>query len=100
MDQTFLFGKLRILNYRDEPCVPVILLLLSSQIKVNTFFKNINQIKRKILDENLHKAMKITVNIYLKNKKFFITVQQKNVCRLKFADNLWLPFFDQPQSDI
>ena len=44
--------------------------------------------------------MQITVDIYQTNKKFFVTFQPKNACKLEFSDHLWLPFLDQPQSDI
>ena len=56
--------------------------------------------KRKIFDRNIQKDMIITVDIHEKNKKLNITIQPKNACKLVFADNLWLPFFDQIQSDI
>ena len=29
-----------------------------------------------------------------------MTAQPRNACKLEFADHLWLPFLDQPQSDI
>ena len=44
--------------------------------------------------------MPIPVDIYQKTKKFFFTVQPKYACKLEFSDHLWLPFLDQPQSDI
>ena len=44
--------------------------------------------------------MKTTVEIYQRTKKLFVTVQPKNSCKLEFADKLWIPFHDQPQSDI
>ena len=44
--------------------------------------------------------MIITVEIQQMNKKLFVTNQLKDACKLEFADHLWLPFFDQPQSDI
>ena len=44
--------------------------------------------------------MRVPVDIHETNKMFATTVQPKNVCRLEFADHLWLPFLDQPQSDI
>ena len=28
-----------------------------------------------------------------------MTVNPRNVCKLVFADHLWIPFQDQPQSD-
>ena len=44
--------------------------------------------------------MRIPVDIHQKNKKFFVTIQPKNECKLESADHLWLPFPDQPQSGI
>ena len=44
--------------------------------------------------------MRITIDIYQTIKKLFVTVQPKNVCKLRFVDTLWLPFLDQPQSDM
>ena len=44
--------------------------------------------------------MQIPVNIYQRTKKFFVTVQPENACKLEFADHLWLPFLDQSQTDI
>ena len=43
-------------------------------------------------DRNIHKAMTIPVDIHEINKRFTVTVQPKNACKLEF--------FDQPQSDI
>ena len=34
------------------------------------------------------------------NKKLLVTVDPQNVLKMKFADNLWLPFLDQPQLDV
>ena len=51
-------------------------------------------------DRNKHKAMRITVGIHKMNKNICGTVQPKNACKLEFSDHLWLPFLDQPQSDI
>ena len=44
--------------------------------------------------------MIIPDEIYQTNQKLFVSVQPKNACKLEFADHLWLPFLDQPQSDI
>ena len=41
----FLFGKLRIRDYREEPHFPAKISLLSSQIQMNTLFKNNDEIK-------------------------------------------------------
>ena len=43
--------------------------------------------------------MIIPINIYQTNKILCYS-STKNVCKLKFADYLWLPFLDQPQYDI
>ena len=40
--------------------------------------------------------MQIPFDIYQRSKKFFVTDKPKNACKLEFADNLWLPFLDQP----
>ena len=56
--------------------------------------------KKRIRDRSIHKAMRITIDIHQINKKFSVTFQPKNACKLEFVDNLWLPFLDQPQSDI
>ena len=34
------------------------------------------------------------------NKRVFVTANPRNACKMKFADNLWLTFLDQPQSDV
>ena len=44
--------------------------------------------------------MLIPAYIYKRNKKFFVSVQPNNACKLEFADHLWLPFIDQPQCVI
>ena len=75
----FLFGKLRMIDFRYETCFTSKIKLLSSQIKTNAFFKNINVRKRSICDKNTHNAMWIPVNIYQRTKKFFVTLQPKNV---------------------
>ena len=67
---------------------------------MNFLFKNIYGIKRRKYDMNIHKDMRIPVDIYQTNKKLLNTVQPKNTCKLEFADHLWLPFLDQLQSDI
>ena len=48
----------------------------------------------------IHKDMRIPVDIHEINKKLTVTVHPKNACKLEFVDHLWLPFLDQPQSDI
>ena len=44
--------------------------------------------------------MQIPVDIHENNKKFTVTFQPKNACKLEFVDHLWVPFLDQSQSDI
>ena len=44
--------------------------------------------------------MIIADNINQTNKKLCVTFQTKNAYKLEFADHLWLPFTDQPQSDV
>ena len=95
-----LFGKLSIKDFYDEPHFPEIISLISSQIQMNAFFKTNSERKISICDRRIHKDIRIPVDINQPNKKFSVTVQPKNVCKLEFADNIWLPFLDQPQSDI
>ena len=83
----FLSGKLRIINYRKEPHFLKIK-LLSGQIKMNTLFKNTNERKIRRCDKNIHKAMKICVEIYQRIKQFFVTVQPKNACKMESVDHL------------
>ena len=56
--------------------------------------------KRRRRDRKIHKAMRIPVDIHERNERFTVTDQPKNACKLEFADHLWLPVLDQPQSDI
>ena len=44
--------------------------------------------------------MRIPIEFHQTSKKVSVTVQPKNSCKLEFADHLWLPFIDQPQSEI
>ena len=74
--------------------------LISSQIKIDMLFKAKDVRKGRICDRKIHKDMKIPVDIHERNKKFIVTVQPKNACKLEFVDNLLLPFLDQPQSHI
>ena len=55
---------------------------------MNTLFENMNERKRRRYDNYIHKAMKINVDIYQGTKKFFVSVQPKNACKLEFADHL------------
>ena len=66
---------------------------------MDALFKNIHERKRSICDKNIHKAMRIPVNVYQINKKFFVTAQPKQ-CKWEFADRLWIQFIGQPQYDI
>ena len=67
---------------------------------MNTLFKNNYRRKRRMSDINIHKAMLIHANIYPMNKNLFVAVQPKNSRKAEFIDHLWLPFLDQPQSDM
>ena len=67
---------------------------------MNMLFNNYDEIKIRICDRNIHKAVQITVGIYQRNKELFVTVQPKSAYKLEFIDRLQLPFLDQPQSDI
>ena len=49
---------------------------------------------------NKHKGVRILYHIFQTNKKLFVTVNPINACKLRFSDHLWLPFLDQPQSDV
>ena len=44
--------------------------------------------------------MIIPVDIHQTDKNLTVTFQPKNACRLEFKDNIWLPFHEQPQSEI
>ena len=44
--------------------------------------------------------MRTNVDIHKTKENFSVTVKQKNACKLEFSDHLWLPFLDQPQSEI
>ena len=63
---------------------------------MNILLKNNNERKRSRCDINTPKAVQIPVKIY---QKYLIYLNQKT-CKLEFADHLYLPFIDQPQSDI
>ena len=36
---------------------------------------------------NIHKAVRIPLDIHEKNRKFTVTVQPQNACRLEFVDH-------------
>ena len=44
--------------------------------------------------------MRSTVDIHQRNKKFSVTVQPKNACKLEFSDHLCILCLDQPQAYI
>ena len=67
---------------------------------MNMLFKTKDEIKRMRCEINIHKSMRFLVEIHEKNKKFTVPVQPQNECKLEFMDHLWLPFLDQPQSEI
>ena len=46
---------------------------------------------------NKHKAMIIPDHNCQTIKNLFVTINPGNACKMKFADNLWIPFLDQPQ---
>ena len=49
---------------------------------------------------NRHKVMRIPDGVCQTNKRLFMTVNPNNARKLGFADHPWLPFLDQPQSDV
>ena len=67
---------------------------------MNMLFKTKDEINRRRCDRNIHKTMRIPVDIHDTNKRFTVTVQPNNACRSEFIDHLWLPFLDQPQFEI
>ena len=73
---------------------------ISSRIQMNILFNTKDERNRKRCDRNIHKSMRITVDNHETKKNSTVTVQQNNACKLEFADHLWLPYLDQPQSDI
>ena len=56
MEQTF-FDKFRIRYSIDKPHFPARIKSLSSQIKINTFFNDINKRKIRRCDNNIHNAI-------------------------------------------
>ena len=49
--------------------------------------------------KNIHKAMRNLVYLHPAKKRFSVTIKPKMHVIWDFADNLWLPFLDQTQSD-
>ena len=54
--------------------------------------------KTRILNMNRYKAM-ITTDRTRKNK-WLIAINSRHASKIKFTDNLWVPFLEQPQSGI
>ena len=96
----FLFGKLSIKDFNDEPHFPEIIKVISSWIQINTLLKANDERKISKCDKSIHKAMRIRFDIHQTNKNFSVTVKPINACKLEFADHLWLTFLDQLHSDI
>ena len=67
---------------------------------MNILFKTKNVRKSSRCDIKIYKAMRIPFEIHEINKRFIVTIQPKNACKLEFLDHLWLPFLRQPQSHI
>ena len=67
---------------------------------MNILFNNINKIKIRRCERNIYKAMKTPVEIYQTNKIFSVIIQPKNAYKWEFSEHLWLPFLDQPRSEI
>ena len=47
---------------------------------MNMLFKTKDEIKRRRFDRNIHKAMRIPVDIHETKKNSTVTVQQNNAC--------------------
>ena len=63
-------------------------------------FNKHNGRKKRKLDMSKHKAMRIPDRICQNNKNLPVIVIPIKACRIEFDDHLWLPFLDQPQSDV
>ena len=72
----------------------------SREYKMKCMFKKNNATKRRKLNKNEHKAMIIPNLIFKTNKELFVTVNTQSVCTLGFSVHIWLPFLNQPQSDV
>ena len=57
---------------------------------MNMLFKANGERKRRICDKIIYKAMRNPVGIQQTNKRFYITVQPRNACKVEFVDHLWL----------
>ena len=53
--------------------------------------------KKRQLDMNKHKVVRIPDLICQNNKTFFMTVHPRNVCKMEFDYCLWLSFLVQTQ---
>ena len=77
-----------------------IIIIISSRIELNMLFKTKDVIKISRCDRKIHKSIRIPVEVHEINKRFTVTVQPRNACKLEFIYHLWLPVLDQPKSDI
>ena len=74
----FLFGKLSIRGYRDDPYFTAKIKLFSCQIQMNRLFNNYYGRKRGRFYRNIHKSVRIPVDVYQTDERLFATVQPKN----------------------
>ena len=49
---------------------------------------------------NKYKDLKFLYLIYQNSKRLFVRVNPINIYKFEFSYHLWLPFLDQPQSDV
>ena len=49
---------------------------------------------------NKHKAMRISDGIFQNNNKLFLAINPKQTLKMELADNLWIPFLDQPHPNV
>ena len=73
----FLFDRLRIRGFRDEPCFPAKRKSSSCQIKLKTMIRNNNGRKLGKCDTNIQKSMRIPISVFHTNKKLFVTIHPK-----------------------
>ena len=66
---------------------------------MNTFLNTNDERNIGICNRIIHKVMIILFDIHQKNINYLLQLK-KIACKLEFSDHLWLPFIDQPQSDI
>ena len=55
---------------------------------MNTLFNNDDEIKIRICDRNIHKAMQITVGFYQRNKKLFVTIQPECMATIYLSNSV------------